>query len=53
MVTIDGLENTLLAIDMPTAGDVAILYLVEADVAEELLLELSGGYFEVSVIHRL
>lgn len=52
MMPINGFEDTLLAVDMPTASDVAVLDLVEADVAQELLLEFSRGYLKVSVVHR-
>ena len=52
VVSIDGLEDALLAVHMPAAGDVAVLYFVEADVAEELLFELPEGYLEVPVVHE-
>ena len=51
MVAVDCLEDTFFAVYVAATGDVTILDFVEAYVAQELFVELFGGYFEVSVVH--
>lgn len=51
MVSVDSLEYAFLAVDVATAGDVAVLDLVEADVAEELFLQLLQRHFEILIVH--
>ena len=50
MVSIDGLLDATFAVDMSTAGDIAVGDGIEADCALELVLEFLGGYSETVVV---
>lgn len=49
MVAIDGLVYAGAAVDVAAPGDKAVVDIVEADVAEELLLQRPEADLEVSV----
>jgi len=49
MVTINSFVDATTAIDVPTPRDVAVIDLVEADVAQELLLQGAQAYLEIAV----
>ena len=50
MVPVDRFFDAVFAVDMSTAGDVAVGDGVEADCALEFVLEFLGGYSETVVV---